>query len=38
MEMTMIKARSTTFKMEGKAYVNGELVCEGEMMAGLISR
>jgi UDP-3-O-[3-hydroxymyristoyl] N-acetylglucosamine deacetylase/3-hydroxyacyl-[acyl-carrier-protein] dehydratase len=38
MEMTMLKARSTTFKMEGRAYVNGELVCEGEMMAGLINK
>jgi UDP-3-O-[3-hydroxymyristoyl] N-acetylglucosamine deacetylase/3-hydroxyacyl-[acyl-carrier-protein] dehydratase len=33
MELTMIKNRRTTFKMEGKAYVKGELVCEAVMMA-----
>jgi UDP-3-O-[3-hydroxymyristoyl] N-acetylglucosamine deacetylase/3-hydroxyacyl-[acyl-carrier-protein] dehydratase len=36
LEMTMLKARRTTFKMSGKAFVRGELVCEGEMMAGLV--
>jgi UDP-3-O-[3-hydroxymyristoyl] N-acetylglucosamine deacetylase/3-hydroxyacyl-[acyl-carrier-protein] dehydratase len=38
LEMTMLKARTTTFKMAGKAFVRGELVCEGEMMAGLVDR
>ena len=38
LEMTMLKARSTTFKMAGKAFVKGDLVCEGEMMAGLVER
>ena len=38
MELIMLKARSSTFKMAGKAYVNGELVCEAEMMAGIVNR
>jgi UDP-3-O-[3-hydroxymyristoyl] N-acetylglucosamine deacetylase/3-hydroxyacyl-[acyl-carrier-protein] dehydratase len=38
LEMTMLKARTTTFKMAGKAFVRGELVCEGEMMAGLLDK
>ena len=36
MELTMIKNRRTTFKMAGKTYVKGELVCEAEMMAALV--
>ena len=38
MELTMIKARRSTFKMAGKAFVKGELVCEAEMMAAVIDR
>jgi UDP-3-O-[3-hydroxymyristoyl] N-acetylglucosamine deacetylase/3-hydroxyacyl-[acyl-carrier-protein] dehydratase len=38
MELLMLKARRTTFKMTGKAFVNGELVCEAEMMAGIVAR
>ena len=38
MELTMLKARRNTFKMGGKAYVKGELVCEAEMMAGIVDR
>jgi len=36
MELEMLKNRRTTFKMAGKAYVKGELVCEAEMMAAVI--
>jgi len=36
MELEMLKNRRTTFKMAGKAYVRGELVCEAEMMAAVI--
>jgi UDP-3-O-[3-hydroxymyristoyl] N-acetylglucosamine deacetylase/3-hydroxyacyl-[acyl-carrier-protein] dehydratase len=35
MELDMLKSRRTTFKMAGKAYVRGELVCEAEMMAAV---
>lgn len=35
MELEMLKNRRTTFKMAGKAYVKGELVCEAEMMAAV---
>jgi UDP-3-O-[3-hydroxymyristoyl] N-acetylglucosamine deacetylase/3-hydroxyacyl-[acyl-carrier-protein] dehydratase len=38
MELTMLKARRNTFKMGGKAFVKGELVCEAEMMAGIVDR
>ena len=38
MELSMLKARSATFKMAGKAFVKGELVCEAEMMAAIIDR
>jgi UDP-3-O-[3-hydroxymyristoyl] N-acetylglucosamine deacetylase/3-hydroxyacyl-[acyl-carrier-protein] dehydratase len=38
MELTMLKARRSTFKMAGKAYVRGEMVCEAEMMAAIIDR
>jgi UDP-3-O-[3-hydroxymyristoyl] N-acetylglucosamine deacetylase/3-hydroxyacyl-[acyl-carrier-protein] dehydratase len=38
MELSLLKARSATFKMAGKAFVKGELVCEAEMMAGIIDR
>lgn len=36
MELEMLKNRRTTFKMAGKAYVKGDLVCEAEMMAAVI--
>jgi UDP-3-O-[3-hydroxymyristoyl] N-acetylglucosamine deacetylase/3-hydroxyacyl-[acyl-carrier-protein] dehydratase len=35
MELVMLKNRRTTFKMAGKAYVKGELVCEAQMMAAI---
>ncbi len=38
MEMTMLKARRNTFKMAGRTYVKGELVCEAEMLAGIVDR
>lgn len=36
MELTMLKNRRTTFRMAGKTYVKGELVCEAEMMAAVV--
>ena len=38
MELTMLKARRNTFKMGGKAFVKGELVCEAEMLAGVVDK
>jgi UDP-3-O-[3-hydroxymyristoyl] N-acetylglucosamine deacetylase/3-hydroxyacyl-[acyl-carrier-protein] dehydratase len=38
MELTMLKARRNTFKMGGKAFVKGELVCEAEMLAGIVDK
>jgi UDP-3-O-[3-hydroxymyristoyl] N-acetylglucosamine deacetylase/3-hydroxyacyl-[acyl-carrier-protein] dehydratase len=38
MELNMLKARRSTFKMAGKAFVKGELVCEAEMMAAIVDR
>ncbi len=38
MELTMLKARRSTFRMAGKAYVKGELVCEAEMMAAVVEK
>ncbi len=38
MELEMLKNRRTTFRMAGKAYVKGELVCEAEMMAAVVDR
>ncbi|HGY57129.1 MAG TPA: bifunctional UDP-3-O-[3-hydroxymyristoyl] N-acetylglucosamine deacetylase/3-hydroxyacyl-ACP dehydratase [Caldithrix abyssi] len=38
MELEMLKNRRTTFKMAGKAYVKGELVCEAEMMAAVVDQ
>jgi UDP-3-O-[3-hydroxymyristoyl] N-acetylglucosamine deacetylase/3-hydroxyacyl-[acyl-carrier-protein] dehydratase len=38
MELTMLKARRNTFKMAGKAFVKGDLVCEAEMMAGVVDQ
>ncbi len=38
MELEMIKARRNTFRMAGKAYVKGNLVCEAEMMAAIVDK
>ena len=38
MELTMLKSRRNTFKMGGKAFVKGDLVCGAEMMAGIVDR
>ncbi len=38
MELDMIKSRRTTFKMTGKAFVRGDLVCEAEMMAAIVDQ
>lgn len=38
LELEMIKARRSTFKMSGKAFVKGQLVCEAEMMAALVEK
>lgn len=37
-ELELVKKRSTSVKMQGKAYVNGELVAEAEMMAAILDR
>jgi UDP-3-O-[3-hydroxymyristoyl] N-acetylglucosamine deacetylase/3-hydroxyacyl-[acyl-carrier-protein] dehydratase len=37
-ELELLKRRSTSFKMQGHAYVNGELVAEAEMMAAIMDR
>ncbi len=37
-ELELIKRRSTSVKMQGKAFVNGELVAEAEMMAAIVDR
>ena len=38
MEIEMIRCRPTSFKMTGKAFVSGELVCEAEFMAAIVDR
>lgn len=38
MELELIKKRSTSCKMLGRAFVNGELVAEAEMMAAILDR
>ncbi|MGD9486811.1 MAG: bifunctional UDP-3-O-[3-hydroxymyristoyl] N-acetylglucosamine deacetylase/3-hydroxyacyl-ACP dehydratase [Calditrichaceae bacterium] len=38
MELEMLKNRKTTFKMMGKTFIKGELVCEAEMMAAVVDR
>lgn len=38
LELVMLKNRRTTFKMSGKAYVKGDLVCEAEMMAAVVDK
>ncbi len=37
-EVELLKRRSTTCKMAGKAFVNGELAAEAEMMAAILGR
>ncbi len=37
-ELEMLKRRANTCKMAGKAYVDGELVAEAEMMAAIVPR
>jgi 3-hydroxymyristoyl/3-hydroxydecanoyl-(acyl carrier protein) dehydratase len=34
----LLKRRSNTVKMLGKAYVDGELAAEAEMMAAIVNR
>lgn len=38
MELELLKARRKTFKMSGKSYVKGQLVCEAEMMAMVVEQ
>ena len=37
-ELELLKRRSNTVKMLGKAYVDGELAAEAEMMAAIVNR
>jgi UDP-3-O-[3-hydroxymyristoyl] N-acetylglucosamine deacetylase/3-hydroxyacyl-[acyl-carrier-protein] dehydratase len=37
-ELKMIRRRRTMFKMQGKAYVDGDLVAEAELMAMVVDR
>ncbi len=37
-EVEMVKFRRSICKMAGKAFVDGELVCEAEMMAAIVDR
>ena len=37
-EVELIRSRASSHKMAGKAYVSGELVCEAELMAGIVNR
>jgi UDP-3-O-[3-hydroxymyristoyl] N-acetylglucosamine deacetylase/3-hydroxyacyl-[acyl-carrier-protein] dehydratase len=37
-ELTMVSRRSRVCRMNGKAYVNGQLVAEAEMMASLVDK
>ncbi len=38
LEVSLIRSRASSHKMAGKAYVAGELVCEAELMAGIVNR
>lgn len=38
LEVEMVKARTSTFKMAGKAFVKGQLVCEAEMKAAIVDK
>ena len=37
-EVQLLRQRSTTVKISGKAYVDGDLVCEAELMASVVDR
>ncbi|MBN2366090.1 MAG: UDP-3-O-[3-hydroxymyristoyl] N-acetylglucosamine deacetylase, partial [Calditrichaeota bacterium] len=37
-ELELIKKRSTSVKMQGRAFVDGEMVAEADMMAAIIDR
>jgi UDP-3-O-[3-hydroxymyristoyl] N-acetylglucosamine deacetylase/3-hydroxyacyl-[acyl-carrier-protein] dehydratase len=37
-EVELVRSRASSYKMVGKAYVSGELVCEAELMAGIVDR
>ncbi len=37
-EMELLKARSTIFKMKGKAFVGSKLACEAELTAAIMDR
>jgi UDP-3-O-[3-hydroxymyristoyl] N-acetylglucosamine deacetylase / 3-hydroxyacyl-[acyl-carrier-protein] dehydratase len=37
-EVSLIRSRASSYKMAGKAFVSGELVCEAELMAGIVNR
>jgi UDP-3-O-[3-hydroxymyristoyl] N-acetylglucosamine deacetylase/3-hydroxyacyl-[acyl-carrier-protein] dehydratase len=38
MELELVKKRATSCKMKGKAFADGELVAEAEMMAAIVDR
>lgn len=38
LEIELVNKRSKVFIMKGKTYVNNELVCEAELMAGIVDR
>ncbi len=38
MELEMIRGRRSMFKIAGKAFVQGQLVCEAEMMAAVVDK
>jgi UDP-3-O-[3-hydroxymyristoyl] N-acetylglucosamine deacetylase/3-hydroxyacyl-[acyl-carrier-protein] dehydratase len=38
LEVELINKRSKVFIMKGKTFVNDELVCEAELMAGIVDR
>jgi UDP-3-O-[3-hydroxymyristoyl] N-acetylglucosamine deacetylase/3-hydroxyacyl-[acyl-carrier-protein] dehydratase len=37
-EVELLRIREKSYKMYGRAYVNGELVCEGELMGAIADR
>lgn len=38
LEVEMLQARTSAFKMQGKAFVKGQLVCEAEMKAAIVNK
>ena len=38
MELELLRLRKTSYKMKGKAFVDGELVCEAELMGAIVDR